>query len=126
MMLKSDCNKLNNQTRVKTAAAQLSICRVSALSTLPAQTPELGLLAAAHVCTAGLSRCRRRLARAGSLAGTRRTMTQPAWLVSPRTSCIEKPLPRGTSVTQGAALEEGLRGDTKSQTMEGRRESLEM
>lgn len=102
----------------------MSVCHVSAPSTLPAQSIELGLLPVAYVCTAGLSLYRRRLARTGSLPGTRWTVTQQAWLVSPGTSWTEKPLPCGSSVTQGAALEEGLLGDTESQTMEGRRENV--
>lgn len=99
----------------------MSVCHISAPSTLPAQTIELGLLPVAYACTAGLSLYRRRLAHTGSLPGTRRTMTQQAWLVSPGTSWTEKPLPCGSSVTQGAALEEGLLGDAESQTKEERR-----
>lgn len=90
----------------------MSVCHVPAPSTLPAQTTELELLPVAYACTAGLSLYRRRLVRTGSLPGTWQTMTQRAWLVSPGTSWTEKPLPRGSSVIQGAAVEEGLPGDT--------------
>lgn len=57
---------------------------------------------------------------------TRHTVHRdPASLAGqPGTSWTEKPLPRGSSVTQAAALGEGLLGDTESQTTEGSRENV--
>lgn len=96
--------QVKQSNRVKTAAAKMSVCHVSAPCTLPAQTTELGLPPVAFVCTAGLSLYRRRLA-CRELTQHTAHRDPRAWLVSlvppgqkslcPVEALLHKLLPQG-------------------------------